>query len=84
MDAVDGNAIAGMLFEAFGSEMTTAVAACASCGTTRQLAEYVVYRGGPGVVVRCRHCESVSMVIVEIGGRVCVDAMGLSALRPSA
>ena len=84
MDALDGNAIAGTLFEAFGGEMTTAVAACASCGTTGHLAEYAVYRGGPGVVVRCRHCENIAMVLVEVGGRICVDAMGLSALRPPA
>jgi Family of unknown function (DUF6510) len=84
MDALDGNAIAGTLFEVFGSEMTTAVGTCANCGSTGYVAEYAVYLGGPGVVVRCRHCDSVAMVLVEIHGRSCVDAMGLSALRASA
>ena len=81
MDALDGNAIAGTLVEAFGSEMTTAVATCATCGASRHLAEYVVYLGGPGVVVRCRDCQAVAMVLVEVAGRICVDAMGLFAIH---
>jgi hypothetical protein len=44
--AVDGNAIGGLLMEVFGTEMTTAVGTCASCGAARQVAELVVY--GPG------------------------------------
>ena len=34
MQAVDGNAIAGDLFEIFGTDMTTARGACAHCGAT--------------------------------------------------
>jgi uncharacterized protein DUF6510 len=83
MDAWDGNAIAGTLVDAFGSEMTTAVATCATCRASRRLAEYAVYLGGPGVVVRCRDCRAVAMVLVEIAGRICVDAMGLSVIRPA-
>jgi hypothetical protein len=81
MDALDGNAIAGTLFEAFGSEMTTANGVCGSCGTSSRLAEFAVYLRGPGLVVRCRYCDSVVMVLVEIGGVTCVDAMGLSVLE---
>jgi hypothetical protein len=43
-----------------------------------------VYLGGPGVVARCRHCESVLMILVEIRGVTCVDAMGLSVLQQPA
>lgn len=81
MDALDGNAIAGMLTEVFGREMTAAVVTCANCGTSRHVAEYMVYLGGPGVVVRCRSCHNVALVLVQIGGRICVDAMGLSDLH---
>jgi Family of unknown function (DUF6510) len=81
MDALDGNAIAGTLVEVFGTEMTTAVATCACCDATRYVAEYAVYLRGPGVVVRCPHCDNLAMVLVEISGVTCVDAMGLSALR---
>lgn len=80
MDALDGNAIAGMLFQVFGDEMTGALATCATCGAKRHLAEYAAYVGGPGAVVRCRDCQNVVLVLVDIGGRTCVDAMGLSVL----
>jgi len=30
---LDGNAIGGLLIEVFGTEMTTAVGTCGSCGT---------------------------------------------------
>lgn len=81
MDALDGNAIAGTLYEVFGSEMTTAVATCAGCGTSMYIGEYAVYLGGPGVVVRCRHCDNVAMALVKIRGVTCVDEMGLSAVH---
>ena len=74
MDAVDGNAIAGPLFERFGSEMTTARGTCAHCGTRAQIAELVVYMRAPGTVVRCRHCGNVVMVLVQIRGELRVDS----------
>lgn len=81
MDALDGNAIAGTLRDVFGTEMTTAVGICAGCGASSYIGEYVVYVGGPGTVVRCRHCDNVAMVLVEVRGRTCVDTMGLSGLH---
>ena len=74
MEALDGNAIAGTLFEHFGSEMTTAIGACAHCGTRGQVAELVVYMRAPGTVVRCRHCGNVVMVLVAIRGELRVDS----------
>lgn len=35
MDALDGNAIAGDHYAAFGHEMTTVVGTCTSCGAAR-------------------------------------------------
>ena len=78
--ALDGNAIGGLLMEVFGAEMTTAVGTCGSCGAVRQVAELMVYRPGLGTVVRCRSCESVLMVFVEVRGITCVDLAGLAAL----
>ena len=80
MDAVDGNAIGGLLQEVFGTEMTSAASVCGTCGATRQVAELVVYEHAPGTVVRCRSCDSVLMVFVKIHDRTCVDLMGLAAL----
>ena len=50
MEAVDGNAIGGLLYEVFGTEMTDAPTVCVSCGDARQVAELVVYLRGPGTV----------------------------------
>jgi hypothetical protein len=80
MDAVDGNAIGGLLQEVFGTEMTSAASVCGSCGAARPVAELVVYLRAPGTVVRCRSCHSVLMVFVRAHGRTCVDLMGLAVL----
>jgi hypothetical protein len=68
MDALDGNAIAGQLFEHFGSEMTAARGRCAYCGTEAMIAELRVYTRAPGNVVRCRACGNVVMVLTTIRG----------------
>ena len=84
MDALDGNAIAGTLEAVFGTEMTTVTGTCAACRTRSLIGEFSVYLRGPGTVVRCRHCGTVVMVIVEALGVTCVDRRGLEALEPSA
>jgi hypothetical protein len=81
MEALDGNAIGGMLLDVFGAEMTTATGVCASCGAAGQVAELVVYLEAPGTVVRCRSCTSVLMVVVEVSGIKCVDLRGLADLE---
>ena len=80
MEALDGNAIGGLLQEIFGTEMTDAASVCGSCGTARQVAELTVYRQAPGTVVRCRSCDGVLMVFVKVHDRTCVDLLGLAAL----
>jgi hypothetical protein len=80
MDAVDGNAIGGLLQEVFGAEMTAAASVCGSCGAGRPVAELAVYPRAPGTVVRCRSCDSVLMVFVKIRDRTCIDLQGLAAL----
>jgi hypothetical protein len=79
-NVVDGNAIAGLLHEVFGTEMTPAVGTCASCGATGPLAECVVYLRAPGTVVRCRRCTALLIVIVRVRAMNCVDLRGLAAL----
>ena len=81
MTRLDGNAIAGELFDVFGDEMTTASATCASCGSTRPLGELAVYLPAPGVVARCGSSENVMTMIVEIRGVRCVDLQGIAALE---
>ena len=81
MDALDGNAIAGLLFEIFGEEMTTAVGTCGNCGTTATVGETSVYVRGPGVVVRCRACTAILMVFATVRGLTSVDLRGLRTLE---
>jgi DNA-directed RNA polymerase subunit RPC12/RpoP len=81
MDALDGNAIGGLMQEVFGTEMTAAIGTCATCGTTGPVAQAMVYLDAPGTVVRCRSCESVLMVFVRVRSRGCVDLTGLAALQ---
>jgi hypothetical protein len=80
MNELDGNGAAGLLREIFGQEMTTAAATCASCGAVAPIGESDLYLGGPGTVIRCRHCTGVLMVITQIRGVHCVDLMGMRAL----
>ena len=79
-DVLDGNAIGGLLIEVFGTDMTAAVGTCGSCGTSGQVAELAVYRPGLGTVVRCRSCDNVLMVFVQVRGIHCVDLRGLASL----
>ena len=78
--ALDGNAIAGLMADVFGTEMTTAVGTCGSCGAVSLVAELAVYLTELGAVVRCRSCQSVLMVFVSVREVVCVDLMGLASL----
>jgi hypothetical protein len=81
MIELDGNAIAGDLIDIFGVDLTTAKAICASCGTSRFVAEAVVYTRGPGHVARCRTCSAVLMVLVTIRGVTCVDLHGIASME---
>jgi hypothetical protein len=77
---LDGNAIAGLLTEVFGIEMTTATGTCASCGTSARVGELEVYVHAPGTVVRCRTCTAMLMVFATIREVTCVDLRGLAQL----
>jgi Family of unknown function (DUF6510) len=82
MHALDGNAIAGALFEHFGTEMTAARAACAQCGTVAQIAELRVYSRAPGTIARCRSCSGVMIVLVDIRGSANINLDGLDLVDP--
>ena len=82
MDALDGNAIAGPLFEHFGEDMTTARGSCAHCGAAAQIAELRVYTRAPGTVVRCPTCGDVVMVLASIRDVLRVDLAHFRLDRP--
>jgi len=66
VEVLDGNAIAGDLFDLFGRDLTTATGSCEHCGRRSMVGELVVYARAPGRVVRCPHCGAVVMVLVQI------------------
>jgi uncharacterized Zn finger protein len=81
MDALmlDGNAVAGQLYEIFGVEMTTATGTCAACGATAPVGAVHVYRSA-GVVLRCPTCGNVLAKIVTREAQACIDLSGLRSL----
>jgi hypothetical protein len=72
---LDGNAIAGMLAELFGTDMTTADRACASCGAHRAVGAHRLYRGA-GMVLRCPACGDVAMTVALAEDRPVVTMRG--------
>lgn len=84
MEALDGNAIAGALFEYFGAEMTMARGHCAHCGAPAMVAELVVYMRAPGAVVRCWNCHNVVIVVVPAREATQVDYSAFRLVEPPA
>ena len=83
MDALDGNAIAGALFEHFGHDMTMAEVRCSHCQSTSMMAELRVYMKAPGDVARCPSCDEVVMVIVNVRGADRFDMSHMEMVRPT-
>jgi hypothetical protein len=80
---VDGNALGGLLMDVFGREMTDANGRCGSCGTEHVMAELMVYRSGPGDVVRCPSCTTVLLVVTPLPSGPRVYFSSLQWLAPS-
>jgi phage FluMu protein Com len=78
METLDGNAAAGMLSEVFALEVSGARGRCASCGNVSALGDAHAYLDAPGVVVRCRTCESVLLVLVRGDDRYWLGMEGLT------
>ena len=49
-------ALAGMLADVFGFDMTVEWGGCAGCGATNQLGALLVYAHGMGAVASCPSC----------------------------
>ena len=80
---LDANAVAGMMYEIFGSEMTVVTHRCAHCGNRAQVGTLRAYCvGGPGVVLRCIVCaEIVIRMMRRADGSHLVDARGAAYFR---
>jgi phage FluMu protein Com len=83
VDSLDGNAIAGPLFEHYGHEMTMAEVRCLHCHHTSMIAELRVYMKAPGAVARCPDCDELIMVIVDVRGTTRLHTQNMELLRPA-
>ena len=80
---LDGNAAAGVLRDIFVADVTSAQCACAGCGLVESLGGERAYMHAPGIVVRCRGCDSVLIVVVEGRGRYWLSLQGLRSITLS-
>ena len=78
---LDGNAVAGLLLEAFGSEMTACPCQCTHCGAVGVLATLWAFTHGPGVVLRCPTCEQVVLRLVQTDEALYLDARGATYFK---
>ena len=78
---LDANAAAGLLYEIFGMEMTTALGECFSCGNQAEMGSLLAFTHGPGFVLRCSTCEHVVMRIVKTPDEIILDARGAVYIR---
>jgi endogenous inhibitor of DNA gyrase (YacG/DUF329 family) len=72
---LDGNAIAGLLTEVFGNDMTSAERDCPACGNHSALGEQRAYIGA-GVVMRCPGCDRPTVRIATLRDRYVVQVTG--------
>jgi Family of unknown function (DUF6510) len=62
---LDGNAVAGLLAEALGEDMTAVERRCEHCGSVWAIGAYRAYLGA-GVVLRCPGCGTPGLRVVEL------------------
>ena len=80
---LDGNAVAGVLQEVFGVEMTPAMVTCDECGATEAVGATHVFQGA-GIAMRCRRCDNVLVTIVKDDTRVWIGFAGVRTVQMSA
>ena len=78
---LDGNAVAGLLSEAFGPEATAAMARCGGCGAEGPVGTLLVYAHGMGAVFHCPGCGQVMIRIAHTRAEVVLDMRGAGFLR---
>ncbi|HEX2370583.1 MAG TPA: DUF6510 family protein [Acidimicrobiia bacterium] len=82
-DHLDGNALGGLLIDAFGREMTDARGCCNVCGAVNAMGALMAYTRAPGNVMRCPNCSSVVLVAVRLPATVRVSFAALRWVEPA-
>ncbi len=78
---LDGNALAGLLQEIFGTEMTAVPSQCAGCGNEAEVGSLLAFTQGPGYVLRCSACKQIILRIVQTPDSYYLDVRGAAYLR---
>jgi hypothetical protein len=78
---LDGNALAGLLYELFDVEMTIAPVACGSCGRIGELGSLWAFAESPSYVLRCPGCQNIVMRLTVTPNQIYLDARGATYLR---
>ncbi len=78
---LDANAVAGLLQEIFGADMTTQPTECANCGAEGEIGRLLAFTRAPGIVLRCPECENVVVRITKTPDAYYIDARGAVYLR---
>ncbi len=78
---LDANAVAGMMEEIFGTDMTVADSKCAGCGREAQVGTLLAYTNAPGVVLRCPVCDTMLLRVVVTPRGTLLEAKGLAYVR---
>jgi len=78
---VDGNAVAGLLAELFGADVTLVPAKCATCGEVSMMGAVHAYVRAPGSVLRCPICHAVLMRIVQTDRATRIEMRGIAYFR---
>ena len=62
---LDGNAVAGVLVEVFGEDLSGVLGRCPDCGRQAELATCRAFTHAPGIVLRCLVCDGIQLRIVR-------------------
>lgn len=78
---LDANAVAGIMQEIFGADMTASPTECAHCGQEGEVGTLLAFTQAPGIVLRCPACENVVVRITQTPEAYYIDARGAVFLR---
>jgi hypothetical protein len=78
---LDGNAVAGLLADLFGADVTMVPAKCATCGEVNMMGGLRAYVRAPGSVLRCPICGAVMMRVVQTDRTTRVEMQGIAYFR---
>ena len=73
---LDGNAVAGLFYDIFNTEMTIAPVECGACGNRGEMGSLWAFIASPGIVLRCPACQNIILRIVMTPKKLYLDAQG--------